>query len=208
MVEPGGFAIAVLLGAMVPGPTTALVIGRSAVGGPHAALPVVIGVEADLFAWALAAAAGLAALVAASEVAYTVLRVCGAAVLVVLGVQAWLASRRVTDAPAVGEVTGGQETWWRSATTGLVTNVANPKVAVFMFAFYPQFIPPGQNVLAATVFLAAIAIVVDGGWFMLVATFVGVAGRFFRSAKARRYLERVTGTVLTAIGLRLATEKL
>ncbi|MGW4490281.1 LysE family translocator [Amycolatopsis sp. NPDC004368] len=204
----GGFAIATLLGSMIPGSTTALIIRRSAIGGPRAALPVVVGIEGGLFLWVLAASAGLAGLVAASEVAYTVLRICGAAVLVALGVQAWLASRHTTDAADTGDVVDNQPKAWRSATTGLVTNVTNPKIAVFMFAFYPQFIPPGENVLVASLFLGGIAVIIDGSWFMVVAAFVGMARRFLRSGKVRRNLERITGSVLIGLGLRLAFEKL
>lgn len=203
----GGFLLAVILGAMVPGPTTALIIRRGALGGVRAALPVVAGMEAGLFLWALAAAVGLAALVAASEIAYTALRIAGAVVLVVLGVRAWWASRTVTDV-SFADQPAAEEPWWRSATTGLVTNLANPKVAVFMFAFYPQFIPPGSNVLMTTVFLASAHIVVDAGWFLLVATFVGMARKYFTRGAVRRRLEQVTGTVLIGLGIRLAVEKL
>ncbi|QFU89911.1 LysE family translocator [Amycolatopsis sp. YIM 10] len=202
----GGFVLAVTLGAMVPGPTTALVIRRAALGGARSAVPVVLGIEAGLLAWAVAAAAGVAALVAASEAAYTVLRVAGAVVLVVLGVQAWLASRHPGGELPVDEAAVRQN-WHRAALSGLLTNLVNPKVAVFMFAFYPQFIPPGADVLLTTLPLALLQVLIDGGWFLLIAVFVGMARKFFARERVRRNLERVTGTVLIALGLRLALEK-
>jgi threonine/homoserine/homoserine lactone efflux protein len=99
------FLVAVALGAMVPGSTTALVIRQSAVHGARAAVPLVMGVEVGLYAWIIASALGVAAVVGASETAYTVLRIVGAAVLIILGIQAWLATRRVSeDTPAESNV--------------------------------------------------------------------------------------------------------
>lgn len=88
------FLLAVLLISASPGPAMALILRRAALRGTRAALPTVLGLEAGLYLWAMAASAGLAALVAASELAYTVLRVVGAGVLLLLGLRA-----RRADAP-------------------------------------------------------------------------------------------------------------
>jgi threonine/homoserine/homoserine lactone efflux protein len=202
----GGFVIAVTLGAMVPGPTTALVIRRSALGGPRKTVPVVAGMEVGLYAWAVATAFGLSALVAASQIAYTVLRVAGAIVLVTLGVMAWRASRRITEDTSFDDAPNLSGAWWQQTVAGLLTNLANPKIAVFAFAFYPPFIPPGANVLGTTLLLGGVQVVIDAGWFLLVALFVGRARKFFSRAKIRRRLERTTGTVLIALGIGLAVE--
>lgn len=205
----GGFVIAVALGAMVPGPTTALVIRRSALGGARKTLPVVAGMEIGLYAWAVATAFGLSALVAASQIAYTALRIAGAIVLVTLGVLAWLASRKITEDASFDSsdqaptLTGR---WWQQSVAGLLTNLANPKIAVFAFAFYPQFIPTGANVLTTTLLLGLVQAIIDASWFLLVAVFVGRARKFFGRAKVRRRLERTTGTVLIALGAGLALE--
>ena len=204
----GGFVLAVALGAMVPGPTTALIIRRSALGGARQTLPVIAGMEIGLYAWSVATAFGLSALVAASRIAYTALRIAGAIVLVTLGIMAWLASRKITDdgeldSADVPTLTGR---WWQQSVAGLVTNLANPKIAVFAFAFYPQFIPTGANVLTTTLLLGLIQATIDAGWFLLVAVFVGRARKFFGRAKIRRRLERTTGTVLIALGAGLALE--
>jgi threonine/homoserine/homoserine lactone efflux protein len=139
----GGFMAAVVVGAMVPGATTALVVRRSALHGPRAAVPVIAGVELGLFTWAFMTALGTAALVAASEVGFLALKIVGACVLVYLGVQAWRAARKDTidGLPYIAASRG----WWRDAGAGLLTNLANPKVAVFTFAFYPQFVTPGRE---------------------------------------------------------------
>ncbi|GAB4584939.1 LysE family translocator [Nocardia sp. IFM 10818] len=199
----GGFAIAVLLAAMVPGPTTALVIRRSALGGTRAALPIIGGMQVGLYFWIAASAFGLSALVAASDVAYTVIRVIGAAVLIWLGFQAWRAARRSHDDIAVDEQAARAKTW-RACSIGLLTNLTNPKVAVFAFAFYPQFVAPEANIVATTLALGLLQVAVDASWFLLVATFVGRARAFFSRTRVRQWLERITGTVLVALGLRLA----
>ncbi len=202
----GGFALAVALAAMVPGPSTALVIRRSALGGARRTLPVLAGMEIGLYAWAVATAFGLSALVAASQVAYTALRIAGAIVLVTLGVPAWLASRGITEDTSFGAVPKLSGRWWQQSISGLLTNLANPKIAVFAFAFYPPFIPAGANVLATTLLLGAVQVIIDAGWYLLVALFVGRARTLFSRAKIRRRLERVTGTVLIALGIGLAVE--
>jgi threonine/homoserine/homoserine lactone efflux protein len=167
--------IAMALGAMVPGPTTALVVRTSAADGIRAAVPLVLGIETGLYAWVIASALGVAAVVAASEAAYTVLRYVGAAVLLLLGVQAWLASRRISvESPAVADPVAPSR-WWRAATTGAVTQLSNPKVAVFMVAFFPQFIPATSSVLLTTLLLGLIQVVVDGGWYLLLGIFAGRA---------------------------------
>jgi threonine/homoserine/homoserine lactone efflux protein len=202
----GGFVLAVALGAMVPGPTTALVIRRSALGGARKTVPVVLGIEIGLYAWAVATAFGLSALVAASQIAYTALRIAGAIVLVTLGIMAWIGSRKITEDTSFDEAPTLSGRWWQQSTAGLLTNLANPKIAVFAFAFYPQFIPAGADVLTTTLLLGLVQALIDASWFLLVALFVGKARKFFSRAKIRRRLERTTGTVLIALGVGLALE--
>ena len=202
------FLVAVTLGAMVPGSTTALVIRRSAVGGARAAVPLVVGIEVGLYVWILASALGVAAVVAASETAYTVLRIVGAVVLFVLGLQAWLASRRITKDTQVDAGPAASVRWWQAGMTGSLTQLSNPKVAVFMVAFFPQFVAARSNVLVTTLLLGLLQVVVDGGWYLLVAVFVGKARNLFARATFRRRLERCTGTVLIGLGVRMALSKL
>ncbi|MGH3383439.1 MAG: LysE family translocator [Nocardioidaceae bacterium] len=139
------FLLSVVLISASPGPAMALIFRRAALRGVRATVPTVLGLEAGLYVWAIAAGAGLAALVAASESAYLVLRVVGAAVLVTLGARAWFAAWRDRgDGPEV-VATNGRRSGWLAFGEGAVVQLANPKAAVFMFAFYPQFIPAGRD---------------------------------------------------------------
>jgi threonine/homoserine/homoserine lactone efflux protein len=200
-----GFLLAVALLAMVPGPATALVIRRTALDGRRAAFPLIAGIEVGIYLWAIAAALGLAALVAASTTAFVVFKAVGAGVLVLLGIRAWRSSRHIEDLETV-DGHEQQDHRWRAFGIGAVTNLANPKAAAFAFAFYPQFIPRGVDVLRTTLLLALVQVLVDASWYLVVATAVGKARDFFARRRVRQRLERVTGTVLVALGVRLAVE--
>jgi len=197
------FLLAVVLISASPGPAMALILRRAALHGTRAAVPTVLGLELGLYVWALAAGAGLAAVVAASEVAYTVLRVVGAGVLVYLGVKAWRAAwtDRGETAPAP---TGGSRSARTAFGEGVLVQLANPKAAVFMFAFYPQFVPADGPVLAWTAALALLQVVVETVLYLGLAAAVGRASAWFRRPRVRRTLEAVSGTVLVGLGLRVA----
>jgi threonine/homoserine/homoserine lactone efflux protein len=155
------FVIAVLLISASPGPAMALIFRRAALDGLRATVPTVLGLELGLYLWALAAGAGLAALVAASELAFVVLRLAGALFLLYLGIRAWrtawLGRARPPGAAAAGaEPTvavsrRGWRGWRRDFGEGAVVMLANPKAAVFMIAFYPQFVPPDRPLFATNV---------------------------------------------------------
>jgi threonine/homoserine/homoserine lactone efflux protein len=156
--------------------------------------------------WALAAGAGLAAVVAASEVAYTVLRVVGAIVLLTLGLRAWYAAWAGDhEAPPAAPASGSDRASDRKAfVEGLLVQLANPKAAVFMFAFYPQFVPDEGPVLAWTAALALLQVTVETALYLGLAAAVGRASGWFRRPRIRRRLEAVSGTVLVGLGLRVA----
>lgn len=200
------FVVAVVLISASPGPATALILRRAALHGYRGALPTVLGLEAGLYTWALLAAAGFAALVAASEVAFLVLRVIGAAVLVVLGVKAWLGVwRREHGGPEEADaVSARARGWWRSFAEAVMVSLANPKAAVFMIVFYPQFVPPDRPLFATTALLAAAQVLLETAMYLTLAAGVAKAGGWFRQTKIRRRLDAVTGTVLVGLGARVA----
>ncbi|MFC7547940.1 LysE family translocator [Plantactinospora sp. GCM10030261] len=201
------FSIAVLLISASPGPAMALIFRRAALAGFRGAVPTVLGLEAGLYLWALFAGAGLAALVAASQVAYVVLRLAGAAFLVYLGVRAWRGAWRDRGAgPAAPPATDtvSRRGWWRSFGEGAVVMLANPKAAVFMIAFYPQFVPADRPLFATTALLAVVQVAIEVAFYLILAAAVGRAGSWFRRPAIRRRLEAVSGAVLIGLGLRLA----
>jgi threonine/homoserine/homoserine lactone efflux protein len=201
------FVLAVLLISASPGPAMALIFRRAALRGLRGAVPTVLGLELGLYLWALFAGAGLAALVAASEIAYLVLRVVGAAVLLVLGIRALRAAwqdRRSPAEPLSPPPAAGRRRWWGAFTEGVVVQLANPKAAVFMIAFYPQFVPADGAVFATTALLGLLQITLETGLYLALAAGVARAGSWFRRPRIRRRLEAVSGTVLVGLGLRVA----
>src|SRR4051794_17243289 len=155
------FVLAVVLISASPGPAIALILRRAALRGFRGAVLTVLGLETGLYLWALLAAVGLSALVAASEVGFVVLRVAGAAVLVVLGLRSWRAVLRDKHASAGEESvaldTGGTRPS-RAFGEGVLVQLANPKAAVFMVAFYPQFVPDDRPLFATTALLALLQV--------------------------------------------------
>jgi threonine/homoserine/homoserine lactone efflux protein len=183
--------------ALSPGPGTALVLRQSVRGGRRRALATVAGMEVGVLCWAVATALGLSVLLTASEIAYLVLRVAGAAVLVWLGVKALLSEHDATrDAEATSNA-------FRS---GLVVNLANPKLGVFAISFLPQFLPAGHPGKGVLLLFAVVWVVVDTAWYLVV---VGVLHRvrgWLSRAGVRRVLERLSGVVLLALGVRLVLD--
>ena len=200
------FLLAVLLIAATPGPAMALILQRAGTRGFRAAIPTVLGIEVGLFIWALAAGAGLAALVAASEVAFWILRVLGAGFLIYLGVRALRAGWRlrvregveILPAPPVMRGHGG------AFLEALVVQLANPKAAIFLIAFYPQFLPRSGPVLAPTITLGLIQVSVETVLYLGLAAAVGRASAWFSTTRVRRRLDYASGAVLIGLGLRVA----
>ncbi len=187
------FVAASFLIALSPGPGTALVL-RQSVRGRSAALATVFGMEAAVAVWAVAAALGLSVLLTASEVAYHSLRIAGALFLVYLGIKAFRsASRPLPETPAPAG---------HAFRAGLVVNLANPKLGVFAISFLPQFLPADSG-RGTLLLFALVWVAVDTVWYLVV---VGVLDRirgWLTRSRVRRVLERVSGGVLVALGLRL-----
>ncbi|MFC8428997.1 LysE family translocator [Streptomyces sp. NPDC057253] len=189
-----------------PGPSTVLIIKQS-LHSRRSGFLTVLGNETGVFVWGVVAALGLTALLTASEIAYGVMRIVGAVVLVGFGVQALRQARR-----AKGD-TGGSEGWqstartgWAAYRAGLLLNLANPKAAVFALSFLPQFVPESAPHLLTMVGLAALWAVYEIGYYGLYVWFVGRLRSLLSRAGVRRRLEQVSGGVLLLLGVRMALE--
>jgi threonine/homoserine/homoserine lactone efflux protein len=192
------FAPVAVLVTIVPGPATAMVVRSAARGGRREALVCTAGNSIGVMAWGALAAAGLAAVVATSAEVFTAVKLAGAIVLIVLGVQ----SLRARPAGARAAASTG-----RALRDGLVTSVSNPKLAVFYVALFPQFVPAGGSVLPAALLMAATIVAFDLVWYSALAYAVTRARRAFVDGPWGRWVERLTGAVLVALGVRLAFER-
>jgi threonine/homoserine/homoserine lactone efflux protein len=189
--------VAVLV-TITPGPATAMVVRSAMRGGWRAGLLTIAGNSIGVLVWALLSVLGIAALVAASELAFLVLKVAGAVILVSLGVQS-LRRARTGEAPAVPA-----SDRVRPLRDGLVTSLANPKLAVFFVALFPQFVDGRGAVLSTTLAMAAMIVAFDVVWYGALAALAARAKQGFARSRAARWLERTTGGVLIALGVRVA----
>lgn len=188
--------------AMVPGPATAVVIRQTLRSGRRSAFAATMANQLGLVFWALVATFGVASIVAFSQVAYDAVRLVGAAILIVLGLQSLLGRHDRASRPAQPESS------MRGFRVGLVTVLANPKAAAFVFAFLPQFVPRGAPVLPSLLALSAVMVLVDTAWYVVLAWLVGLARRLLTRPAVRRRLEQVSGLLMVGLGVRLAVERL
>jgi threonine/homoserine/homoserine lactone efflux protein len=192
-----------LLLTITPGAGTALVVRSAATGGRRRAVSTIVGNEVGVVIWGLLSVLGISALVAASEVAFATLKVTGAVVLVWLGVQTLVRVRRSEETAAPRAGYGGHRSALRD---GLITSLANPKLAVFFVALFPQFVPSGAPVLPATLLMAATIVVLDFAWYGALAVAVTRARRAYDRSRLARRIEALTGAVLVGLGIRVALE--
>lgn len=201
-----GVAVVVII---TPGPDTAITIRNTLVGSRAAGIGTALGVATGQSLWTLAASAGLAAILVASEPAFLAIKLIGAGYLVWLGLhsllRAWR-SRGTADQPAPAEPRKRLSV--RSGfAQGLLSNLANPKMAVFFLALLPQFVPAGPATFAWSVLLGVVFCAMTFGWLSLYALVVAKAGNLLRTPRVRRVLDAVMGTVLVGLGVRLAVER-
>ncbi|GAW48000.1 MULTISPECIES: LysE family translocator [unclassified Nocardioides] len=194
----------ILLGALTPGPDFVVLTRRALASGRRAGLICATGMGSGIFVWVVAVGGGLAALLAASAIAFTVVKLAGAAYLLFLGVRAWLSSLGRGAGTLTADSASGVQAGARSFREGALCNLLNPKVAVFYLALLPQFVAVGGGPLP-TLELALLATTTVTSWYLLVALIVASVRRVLQSPRVRRVLDATVGTVLIGLGLRIAT---
>ena len=189
---------------LTPGQDTMYILGRTLTGGRRAGVASAFGIIVGSLIHTLAAAAGLSVLLATSPLAFTAVKLCGAAYLVFLGAKILFTPSTVTGADeTAGFVRGGS----RSAfTQGVLTNVLNPKVALFFLAFLPQFIDPGSATKTLAFLLLGATFITTGTIWCLVLVFAAarLRGFFIDNPNRRTLVNRATGGLFIVLGARLA----
>jgi len=202
------FLAASILITVVPGADMALVTRQVLIGGPRLAQRTIFGNLTGICVHGAALAVGLSALLVASATAYTVVKLAGAAYLVWLGIQTIRAARRAAPAtPDAAPDGAGPISPRRAFAQGLVSTVLNPKPALFFLTFLPQFIDRHEPVLSQTLFLTLVHVIVGLVWLTTYAYLVHGARQVLTRDRFRRWLERSTGAVLIALGVRVAVER-
>jgi threonine/homoserine/homoserine lactone efflux protein len=200
-----GVAVLVIV---TPGPDTAVTIRSTLLGGRTAGVMTAFGVVTGQACWSLAASAGITALLVASEPAFLAVKLAGAAYLVYLGLHAlWSALRREPVSRAAAHGAAGGLAPRLAYRQGLVSDLGNPKMAAFFTSLLPQFATAGGgSSFWAMLGLGLIFCVLTWLWLALYASAVARMHAILRRPRIRRTTEAITGTVLVALGLRLATE--
>lgn len=195
------FSILAALLTIAPGPDFVLVVRTAIAYDRTRAIAASLGICSGLFVWALVSAAGITALLTASKLVFTIVRLAGAAYLVWLGVDA-IRHAGHDDTSQTPRFRAP----WHAFRTGLINNVLNPKVGAFYITVLPTFIPNGAPVLAMSLLLASIHVVQGIVWLGGVALLVERARRLFTSRRTQRRLERTTGAVLVGFGVTVAID--
>ncbi|WP_379061575.1 LysE family translocator [Mesorhizobium sp. UC22_110] len=191
-----------------PGPDTAITIRNSLLGGRAAGLMTALGIACGQAIWALATSAGVVTLLTASEPVFLAVKYAGAAYLVFLGIQAlreafWPTTSGHGDAMPQAQTRLSAVSAFRQ---GIISDLGNPKMAVFFASLLPQFVPAGSATFSAFLFLGVVFSVLTFAWLAFYAALIAKAGDFLRRPKVRRTIEGVTGTLLIGLGVRIAAE--
>lgn len=193
-------AVAGLL-TITPGADMALVMRHALAGGTRPAFLASLGIAVGCLIWGAASALGVSVIFARSALAFAVLKYVGGAYLIYLGVRTLIS----ITTPANGAKASSKVTMTiHPFAQGLMTNLLNPKVAVFYVTFLPQFVTADRPVLTQSVFLACTHVVIGLTWLTLYARFIDRMASVLLTDRVKRRIEAVTGTVLMALGIRLA----
>ncbi len=197
------FLVLSILLILIPGPDTAVVTKNALVGGRRSGVAAAVGVSIGLVIWTMAAALGIATLLRASDVAFNALKIAGAVYLVWIGVQ----MLRAQDPLGPGTVSpAGRGHSMKALRQGLLSDLGNPKIAVFFTSFLPQFVQGHGSPFVPLLVLGGIFGILTLGWLAAYGAAVGHASDFIRRPRVRKSLDRFTGVVLIGFGVRLAFE--
>jgi threonine/homoserine/homoserine lactone efflux protein len=191
---------------IMPGPDTLYIVGRSMSQGKKAGVLSVLGISSGCVVHTLVAAFGLSAILAASASAFMVIKLAGAAYLAYLGIRLLLDRTKAAASPTL-QFAGRSS--WTIYRQGMLTNILNPKVALFFLSFLPQFVDPLSNAkISAFLFLGGVFIFNGTLWCLIVAWFAAtVSGRLREDSYINSILKRATGALFVGLGVKLAVSK-
>jgi threonine/homoserine/homoserine lactone efflux protein len=200
-----GISILVIV---TPGPDTAMTVRNTLLGGRGGGVFTALGVATGQAIWALATSIGIVALLVASEPIFNAVKFAGAAYLIFLGAQALWSAWRGTAPIEPGDLRPVRQLSPRAGfVQGLISDLGNPKMAVFFSSLLPQFAPREGDVFTTLVLLGLVFCAMTFVWLAFYAVAIARLAALLRRSAIRRTLDAVMGTVLIALGLRLATEQ-
>ncbi|UGB30363.1 LysE family translocator [Metabacillus sp. B2-18] len=198
------FLVLSLFVVMSPGIDTALITKRTISDGRKDGFSMALGITTGSFVHTFAAAFGLSAILLQSAVAFEILKYVGAFYLIYLGISSFI-SRKKKDPAAENQ----QDAQMKKSAfkQGLISNVLNPKVAMFFLTFLPQFIQTGENATQQLIIMGVIYTLLSISWFFIYVFFINYLREWLLSPKVQIIMDRATGLVLIGFGLKLALDK-
>ena len=193
------FSFAALLLTLTPGLDTALILRTACAEGGKRAFQTALGIDAGCFIWGALVALGLGALLAVSEMAYTVLKVCGAAYLSWLGLQLMIRPRS-----SFSHRDGNNDSQGNWFIRGMFGNVLNPKMGIFYVSFLPQFIPGGHSPLIWTFILVSIHVTIGTMWSVTLILSTHFASAILKKSSVIKVMDRGTGGLFLCFAAKLA----
>lgn len=201
-----GFAVVAGLMTLVPGIDTALVLRTAITQGRGRAFAAAAGISTGVLAWGVAAALGVSGLLAASQLAFDVLRWAGAAYIAWLGITLIVGSLRGSRVD-LAERDVPRDSAWTAFRRGLLTNLLNPKIGVFYIAVLPQFLPADVPAALGGGALALVHVVEGMAWFTLLILAAHLMRAWLGRPAVQAWIDRITGGVLIGFAARLALSR-
>ncbi|MBN8203133.1 LysE family translocator [Bacillus sp. NTK034] len=199
------FLVLSLFVVMSPGIDTALITKRTIADGRTDGYKMGLGITAGSLLHTFAAAFGLSAILMQSAAAFEIIKYAGAVYLIYLGLSSFISMKRKKDAGIETEVNSDMK---KSAfKQGLLSNVLNPKVAMFFLTFLPQFVKTGENASQQLIIMGIIYTLLSITWFFIYVYFINYMREWLMSPKVQRFMDKATGLVLIGFGLKLALDK-
>jgi threonine/homoserine/homoserine lactone efflux protein len=199
-----GFVALAIVVIVTPGPDTALTIRNTLGGGRPAGIATAVGVALGQATWSLATSLGVSALLLAAEPAFAALKLAGAAYLIYLGAQSLWSAYRGRPVHVNEDAAGPRPRTSTPLRQGILSNLTNPKMAVFFPSLLPQFVAADAMPFLALLSLGILFCLMTLTWLTGYAFAVARAGDVLRRSRIRQAIEAVTGVVLVAFGVRVA----
>ncbi|WP_153447172.1 LysE family translocator [Vibrio algicola] len=207
IINASAFLITITILTLTPGLDTAIVIRNTTRNGSVHGCITSLGICCGLFVHATLSAIGISAILLQSAQLFHIMKWIGAAYLVYLGITSLIGVWKGQGKLEIGNVTTKQSaSIKRSFREGLLSNVLNPKTAVFYLAFLPQFINPEYSPLLQSLLMASIHFVIAMVWQCGIATMIHSAKNWVQNSSAMKWMEGVTGVVLVSLGIKLALD--
>lgn len=199
------FLVLSLFVVMSPGIDTALITKRTIADGRADGYKMGLGITAGSLVHTFAAAFGLSAILMQSAAAFEIIKYAGAVYLIYLGLTSFISMKKKKDTGLETEVKSNMK---KSAfKQGLLSNVLNPKVAMFFLTFLPQFVKTGENATHQLIIMGIIYTLLSICWFFIYVYFINYMREWLMSPKVQRVMDKATGLVLIGFGLKLALDK-